>query len=201
MRLIDKQDDRDGGSLHLVDHGFQAILELAFNPRSGLQEPQIEGVDRHVAQRRGDIAFDHPQGEAFHHRRLAHPGLTGQDGVVLAAANQDVHHLADLKIASEDGIDLAFSGFLGKIDGELIQRLGARGSSRWSRRLTCSGSSGHILVFARAGDDVAEMLAQRFHRNLLEGLGACRQHPRHFVVAHEAENEVAGTDTGRLVID
>jgi len=116
-------------------------------------------VNGHVAQRRGNIAFHHPQREAFHHRRLADPGLAGQDGVVLSAPDEDIHHLADLEIAPENRIDFSPSGLFGEIDGELIQGLGPRGCRGWSGHLPWSGGSPNILVFPRSGNDVDEMLA------------------------------------------
>ena len=45
--------------------------------------------------------------EAFHHRGLADARLAYQNRIVLAAAGEDVDHLADLEVARQHRIDLA----------------------------------------------------------------------------------------------
>jgi len=73
-----------------------------------------------VLQRRRDIAADDPQGEPLDHGGLPDAGLTGQDGVVLPAAHQDVDDLADLLVAPDDGIDLAGPRVLRQVHRELL---------------------------------------------------------------------------------
>ena len=53
-------------------------------------------MDSHTLENRGHIPISNPQGKPFHHGCLSHPGLSGEDGVVLTAAHEDVHDLADL---------------------------------------------------------------------------------------------------------
>jgi hypothetical protein len=72
-------------------------------------------------KRRGHIAARDALRKAFHHRRLAHTGFAHQDGVVLATAHQDVHHLTDLVVATNDGVHLAAAGLLGQIGGEALE--------------------------------------------------------------------------------
>ena len=48
--------------------------------------------------------------ETFHHGGLADSGFAHQDGIVLAAAGEDIDDLADFEIAAQYRIDLAALG-------------------------------------------------------------------------------------------
>ena len=121
--FVDEQDDRLLGTLHVFDHLAQALLELALHARPGLQQADVEGAQFDVLQRRRDVAGDDAQGEAFHHRGLADAGLAGEDRVVLPAAHEDVHQLADLLVTPDDGVELAAAGLLGEVHGKALERL------------------------------------------------------------------------------
>src|SRR5688572_2196747 len=54
---------------------------------------------------------------------LADAGFTREDGVVLAAPQQDLHDQTDLFVATDDRIHLALPGALGEVDRELGERL------------------------------------------------------------------------------
>jgi hypothetical protein len=45
VRLVDEEDDGARRGLHLLDDAFEAVLELALNPRAGLQEREVERAD------------------------------------------------------------------------------------------------------------------------------------------------------------
>ena len=122
VRLVDEQDDRRGRPAHLRDHLLQAILELAFHARTGLQETHVEAAQRHVQERLGHVPRGDAQREAFDDGRLADARFTGEDRIVLPPPRQDVDDLADLGIAAEHGIDLARARRGGEVDGELIER-------------------------------------------------------------------------------
>ena len=49
-------------------------------------------------------------GEALDHGGFADAGFADQNGVVLAAAGENVDHLADFEIARQHGIDLCRAG-------------------------------------------------------------------------------------------
>ena len=121
--LVDEQDDGLGRGLDLLDHLAQAVLELALHAGAGLQQADVEGAQRHVLERRRHVARGDALGEALDDGGLADAGLAGEDGVVLAAAHEDVDDLADLLVAPDDGVDLALAGLLGQIDGEPLERL------------------------------------------------------------------------------
>lgn len=107
VRFIDEQDDRAGGGFHLVDHLAQAFFKFALHRCAGLQQTDIKAAQRHVLELRRDIAIGNAACEAFDHGGFAHTGFTGQDGIVLAAAQQYIHHLADFGITPDDLVDLA----------------------------------------------------------------------------------------------
>jgi hypothetical protein len=69
--------------------------------------PTSSAQQLHVLQRRRHVAARDALREAFHHGRLADAGLADHDRVVLAAAHQDVDHLADLVVAADDRVHLA----------------------------------------------------------------------------------------------
>ncbi len=120
--LVDEEDDRLGAALDLVDDRLEAILEFAFHAGAGLQKSEIEGAYRYVAQSRWNIAGRHAQREAFDDSRLAHARFAGEDGIVLPATREDVDHLPDFGIATEDGIDLSSLGLRREIGRELVER-------------------------------------------------------------------------------
>ncbi len=131
MRLVDEQNDWRGRGLHLLDQPLQPVLEFALHAGAGLQQRQIERAQGDVLQYRRHIAMRDTQREAFHHRSLAHARFSREDRIVLAAARENIDHLADFKIAAQDGIDLAGFGTLAQIDGVLIEVRGlAAGGAR-----------------------------------------------------------------------
>ena len=101
-----KRTMRPGGLLDLVQHGLEALLELAAVLRAGEERADVERDHAAVAKRVGDVAVDDALGEALDDRGLAHAGLADQDGVVLGAAREDLDHTADLLVAADDGVEL-----------------------------------------------------------------------------------------------
>mmetsp|Transcript_2298 Transcript_2298/g.5759 ORF Transcript_2298/g.5759 Transcript_2298/m.5759 type:complete len:319 (-) Transcript_2298:222-1178(-) len=62
--------------------------------------------------------------EALRDGRLAHAGLTQQDGVVLGAARQDLRHALDLLLAAKDRVRLALPVLLIEVAAVLLSHLG-----------------------------------------------------------------------------
>ena len=106
VRFIDEQNDRHGRRLHFLNHGLEAVLELALHPGSGLEQAQIERAKFDVAKGLGHVAGDDPHREPFDHRGLADAGFARQDRVVLPSPREDVDDLANLGIAAENAVDL-----------------------------------------------------------------------------------------------
>ncbi len=197
--FVDEQDDRLLGTLHVFDHLAQALLELALHARPGLQQADVEGAQFDVLQRRRDVAGDDAQGEAFHHRGLADAGLAGEDRVVLPAAHEDVHQLADLLVTPDDGVELAATGLLGEVHGKALERLllahrarrqGAAGLARGGAGV--EAVAGRQAVLRRGADVLVEALGERldlelgeFRRQPGEGMAQARR-------LEDADHQVAG---------
>ena len=122
MGFVDEQDDRGGRALHLVDHRAKALLELALHRRAGLHQADIEGAEPDIAQRRRHVAGGDALRESFDHRRLADAGFAGENRIVLPPSHQNVDQLADLFVATQDGIHLARFGLGCEILREPIER-------------------------------------------------------------------------------
>ena len=122
VRFVNEENDRLGRLLDFVDDLPKALFEFAFHAGAGLQQADVQRAQAHVFQSGRDIAGDDAQGEAFDDGGFADAGFAGQDGIVLAAAHEDVDDLADFFVAADDRIDFTFAGFFGEIHGELCER-------------------------------------------------------------------------------
>src|SRR5258708_3170856 len=148
MRLIDKQNNRSRRGLNLFDYLTYSILEFPFHASAGLEEPKVQSSQDDPSESGRNVTGRDPECEAFHHRGFADTGFAGQDWVVLAAAHQNINDLPNLFIATEDWIDLSFSGSISKIYGKaaecllLTHRRGSHGSAGLTRN--GSGSTGLI---------------------------------------------------------
>ena len=162
-----------GFSEHLLDHLPQAVLELALHARARLQQAEVQRAEGDVLERRRHVAGHDALGEPLHHRRLAHAGLAGEDGVVLTPAHDDVDDLADLVVASADRVELVVAGARGEVDGEPLQglllahRRGRHGAARLARGHAAAGRRGQG-VLRRTADDLDEVVGQVVHLNLRE---------------------------------
>ena len=74
-------------------------------------------------QRLGHLVVDDALREALDDGGLAHAGLADQHRVVLGAPLQDLDRAADLVVAADHRVELAFAGALGEVDRVLLQRL------------------------------------------------------------------------------
>jgi hypothetical protein len=155
MGLVDEEDDRDLGGLHLVDHALEPLLELALHAGAGLHQPDVEHAHGDVLQHRRHVALGDAQREALDHRGLADAGLAGEDRVVLAAAHQHVDDLADLGVAADHRVDLALAGAGGQVGGVFAERGIAAGAA--AGRLLGGGlGRGPCPALDRAGEHVVE---------------------------------------------
>src|SRR5947209_1696325 len=120
MGFIDKKNDRFGRSLDFVNDAAKALLEFAFHAGAGLQQTDIQGAHANIFERGRNIAGQDAMDEALDDGGFADAGLAGEDGIILAATHEDIDALADLLVAADDGIDIAFASFFGEIDGEAL---------------------------------------------------------------------------------
>ncbi len=131
MQLVNEQDDAATLGLHLRQHRFQPLLELAAVFGSGDERAHVKRQELLVAEAVGHVALDDAQGQAFRNRGLADARLADQHGVVLGAPRQHLDGAADLLVAADNGIELALCRGLGEVARIALQRivalLGGRG--------------------------------------------------------------------------
>jgi hypothetical protein len=96
---------------------------------------------------------------------LPTPGLADQHRVVLGAALEHLHHAADLLVAADHRVELAFARALGEVDGVFLQRL----ALAFRVRIVDGLGSAHGL------DRVLQGL--RIHSGLLRAAGRRRPCP------------------------
>ena len=199
--LVDKKNDRRGRRLHLCDETFQPVLELALDPRAGLQQGQVEGADGDVLKRRRHVAIRDAQGEPFDDGRLADARLARENRVVLAPPHEDVDNLPNLEVPAEYRIHLAGLGVLGEIDGVLIQvRRLAAGGAGFALGVGLSGA-GRDNVLARAVHDGFEFLPEAVGLDLLKLLADGEHLAGQFLVDRQCQDREARADLPRSVID
>ena len=117
--LVDEQHGMWVG-LELLEHGLEPLFEVAPVLRAGEQCAHVERIHRGGLEDLGHLLFGDAPGQAFGDGRLAHPGLAHQQGVVLAATAEHLHHALDLMLAANEGVDLAFEGQLVEVLGVLV---------------------------------------------------------------------------------
>ena len=123
MRFINEKDDRLGRSLYLIDDLTQTILEFTLHAGTSLQEANIQRAKRYVLQGWRHIPLGDAQRKALHHRSLAYACLASEDGVVLAAAHEDIDNLANFFVAACYGVDFAVACPRHEIHRKLLQCL------------------------------------------------------------------------------
>ena len=123
VELIDEQDDLALGLLYLLEHGLQAVLELAAVLGAGDQRAHVELDEVTVAQRARHVAGHDTLGDALDDGRLADARLANEHGVVLGAAGQDLDGTTDLVGTADDRVELAGAGQVADVATVLLQRL------------------------------------------------------------------------------
>ena len=123
VELIDEQDDLAFGLLDFLEHGLQAVLELAAVLGAGDQRAHVELDEVAVAQGARHVAGHDTLGDTLDDGRLADARLADEHGVVLGAAGQDLDGAADLVGTADDWVELAGAGKVADIAAVLLQRL------------------------------------------------------------------------------
>ena len=111
------------GVLHLLEHGLEALLELAAELGAGDQRAHVERDDALVLEPLGHVAAHDALGQALDDGRLADAGLADQHRVVLGAAREHLDDAADLLVAADDRVELALLGERGQVAAVLLERL------------------------------------------------------------------------------
>ena len=126
VELIDEQDDLALRFLHFLEHGLQAVLELAAVLGAGNQRAHVELDKVAVAQGARHVAGYDTLGDALDDGRLADARLTDEHGVVLGATGQDLDGTTDLVGTADDRVELAGAGEVANVATVLLQRLKLR---------------------------------------------------------------------------
>jgi hypothetical protein len=126
VQLVDEGDDAALRRLDLLQHGLEALLELAPVLRPRDHRGQVELDQALVLQQRRDVALDDPAGEPLDDRGLADPGLADQHRVVLGAADEDLDDPSDLLVPADHRVELAVAGELGEVARVLLERFVGR---------------------------------------------------------------------------
>ena len=120
VQLVDEQDDVAAG-VDLLEHLFQALLEVTAIAAAGHQRTQVEGVELLVLQRLGDLAVHDRLRQTLHDGGLTDTGLTDQHRVVLGAPGQHLHDPLDFLLAADDRVELALHRRRGQVAAELVE--------------------------------------------------------------------------------
>ena len=123
VELIDEQDDLAFGFLNLLEHGLQAVLELAAVLGAGDQRAHVELDEVAVAQGARHVAGHDTLGDALDDGRFTDARLTDEHGVVLGATGQDLDSAANLIGTADDRVELAGAGQVADVATVLLQGL------------------------------------------------------------------------------
>ncbi len=123
VNLVDEQDDRPLCLGNVVEHRFQALLEITTVLGAGEQGAQVQRQQALVADAFRYLVVDDALRQALGDGGFTHAGLADQHRVVLGAPLQDLDGATDLVVTTDDRVDLALFGALGQVDGVLFQRI------------------------------------------------------------------------------
>ena len=123
VHLVDEEDDVACRLAHFVEDAFQPLLELAAIFGAGDQRAHVEREQALVLDAVGNVAVGDPQGEPFDDRGLADARLADEHGVVLGAAGKHLDGSADLLVAADHRIELAFARGGGEVARIFLQRV------------------------------------------------------------------------------
>ena len=123
VQLVDEGDDLALGGLDLLEHRLEPLLELAAVLRAGHHRGQVQRQHPATLEGVGDVAVDDALGEALDDGGLADAGLADEHRVVLRTPAQHLHDAADLRVTTDDRVQLALLRGGREVHGVLLQRL------------------------------------------------------------------------------
>ena len=184
--LVDEEDDV-APRADLLEDLLQALLEVAAVAAARHERAEVERVELLARQGLGHLVGDDALRQSLDDGRLAHAGLADEDGVVLGAARQDLHHAFDLFSTSDDRVQLAVAGQLGQVAAELVEDRRARRVVARARAL--ARADGLLALVARHQlDHLLAHAAEVGPEAHQDGGGHALS------LAHEAEEHVLGAD-------
>ncbi len=123
VQLVDEQDDPALGLLDVLEYGLQAVLELATVLGARDQCSEVERDKALVLEAFRHVALHDALGQPFDDGRLAHAWLADEDGVVLGASAEHLHHATNLVVPPDDGVQLALPRLGREVDAVLVEGL------------------------------------------------------------------------------
>ena len=123
VQLVDEQQDPPLGRLDLLQHGLQALLELAAVLGAGHERAHVEREDGLVLQPLGHVAAHDALGEALDDRGLADAGVADEHRVVLGLAREDLDHAPDLRVAADHRVEPPGARLGDEVAAVLLERL------------------------------------------------------------------------------
>src|SRR5262249_31298460 len=109
--------------LHQLFHdGLQPLFELPAILGARDDQGKIERQNPLVGEKARHIAFRDPLGESFHNCRLAYARLANQNGIVLGAAAENLHHALQFMVAADQRVEHAVHRGLRQVAAELRQQ-------------------------------------------------------------------------------
>ena len=123
VEFVDEHHELPRARGDFLEHGLEALLELAAELGAGDECAEVERHELLVAERLRYVAVHDALGETLGDRGLAHARLTDEDRVVLGATREDLHHATDLLVATDHRVELALPRVLGEVARVLRQRL------------------------------------------------------------------------------
>ena len=118
MDLVD-EDNHVARLDDLGDDAPQAFLEVTAKAGASHQSGQVQLDQAHAVQSVGAVPGRDPLGEALNDGGLASTGLTDEDRVVLAAAQQDLRETLELEFAADERIEAPAARHLCQVAPEL----------------------------------------------------------------------------------
>ena len=109
MEFVDKKDDPSFGLSDVFQDCLESVLELAAELRAGDERAHVERDQFAIAEAFGHISRDDSLRQTFDDRRLADPRFADQYRVVFGAPGQDLNDAANLGIATDHRVHLAFT--------------------------------------------------------------------------------------------
>ena len=179
VRFVDKQNGGHGRRLDFVNDALETFFKFSLDGGPGLKASHIQTDKAGSLQRVRHVAPDDLQRQPLDDGGLAHAGIADKNGIVLAAARQNVDHLADLRAAGKNGINATLPGFFRKVCGVALQaaflaRRGGRGAALLPGEGFIQASH---EAFQRVGGNLAQLPENR-HGAVAGWIGQQRQNQR-----------------------
>ena len=123
VQLVDEEDDRALRVRDLLEHGLEALLELAAVLGPGDQRADVEREDALVLEPFRHVAAHDALGQALDDGGLADAGFADEHGVVLGPPGQHLDHATHFLVAADHRVQLVLARQLGQVAPVARQRL------------------------------------------------------------------------------